>query len=586
MRPLLRLAHDRPWVVAAGLVVLHGVVGVLAFDPGPHVGGDNTAYLALARSLLDHGRYLELWNPARPPHTQYPPGFPVILAVAWTLGIRSWMGMKLMMLGFSAAAVGLSYLWMRTRTTATTAAGLGLILAVAPGVAAENQWILSDVPFWAVTMGALLALERGRTGWGIVLAFCALALRTAGLPLLVAIVVWLGLRRRWRPALTTAAVLIAVAVLWTLRAPAVENPYVSQFWLQDPYVPELGRVGAAGLLERLVGNAEQYGLRILMRTLVGAAGLLAAVGGVVLAGSAAAGFVARLAGRVEGPDNGASTADRTTGAARAAREARATRPARVGALRIGPVEIFAVLYAGMLLLWPEPWASDRFLFPLLPVLLVYAASGVSALPWPAARGRVRVGAAALILGFALPPSFMLWSMAAECRAAVRESGLFACLAPEQRAFLELAEWSRGRLPDDAVVISRKPRQWYWFSGYPGEVYPFTLDHEKLLERAARLGARYVVLDELGGTAEVYLLPAVTELQRRFCLIRGRQQPTGKGATLLGVLPDSWDPPLMEIERDATGPIRFPPCPPGLVSASAASTEPSARLPGSGGGADG
>ena len=575
MRSLLRLAHDRPWAVAVGLVVLHGVVGVLAFDPGPHVGGDNTAYLALARSILDHGRYLELWNPARPPHTQYPPGFPGILAVAWTLGIRSWVGMKLMMLGFSAAAIGLSYLWIRARTTATTAAGLGLILAVAPGVAAENQWILSDVPFWAVTMGALLALERGRTGWGIVLAFCALALRTAGLPLLVAIVLWLGLRRRWRLALTTAAVLLAVAGLWTLRAPAVENPYVSQFWLQDPYIPELGRVGAVGLLERLVANAEQYGLRILMRSLVGAVGLLAAVGGVVLAGSAAVGLVARLVGRVDGPDDGARSADRATGAARAAGEMRATGSATVGALRIGPVEIFAVLYAGMLLLWPEPWASDRFLFPLLPVLLVYAASGVSVLPWPAARGRVRVGAAALILGFALPPSFTLWSMAAECRTAVRKSGLFACLAPEQRAYLELAEWSRGRLPDDAVVVSRKPRQWYWFSGYPGEVYPFTLDHEKLLEQAARLGARYVVLDELGGTAEVYLLPAVTELQRRFCLVGERRQPGGRGATLLRVLPEPWDPTLMEIESGAAVPGRFPPCPPGLLSAS-----------GSGGGDDG
>ena len=577
MRQLLRLAHDRPWAVAAGLALLHGVVGLLAFDPGPHVGGDNTAYLALARSLLDHGRYLELWNPERPPHTQYPPGFPLILAAAWTLGIRSWMGMKLMMLGFSAAAIGLGYLWMRARTTATAAAGLGLILAVAPGVAAENQWILSDVPFWAVTMGALLALERGRTGWGIILAFCALALRTAGLPLLLAIVAWLALRGQWRPVLTTAAVLVAVVVVWTLRAPAVENPYVSQFWLQDPYIPELGRVGVLGLFERLVDNAERYGLVILMRTLAGAAGLLSAIGGVVLVGSAALGFVARLLGRVDGTGEVASTADRTAGALRS------VRPATVGALRIGPVEVFAVLYTAMLLLWPEPWASDRFLFPLLPVLLVYAVSGVSALPWVAARGPVRVAAAALILGFALPPSLTLWSMAAECRAAVRQSGLFACLAPEQRAFLELAEWSRGRLVDDAVVISRKPRLWYWFSGYPGEDYPFTLDHERLLERAAQLGARYLVLDELGATAEVYLLPAVTELQRRFCTVGGRQHSTGPGATLLGILPEPWDPTSPGLEGDAAGPVRFPPCPPAFVSASGGSEGPPARLPGSGGG---
>ena len=566
---LLLTVRERPWIVASGLVVLHVVVGGLAFDPVPHVGGDNAAYLALARSLLDHGRYLELWDPARPPHTQYPPGFPAILAVAWTVGLRSWTGLKLMMLGFSAVAVAVSYLWMRARTSATVAAGLGLILAVAPGVAAESQWILSDVPFWAVTVGALLALERGRTGWGIGLAVAALTLRTAGLPLVVAIVLWLGLRRRWWPALMTLSALAALGLFWTIRAPAMDTPYISQFWLENPYVPELGRAGVLDLLGRAVENAERYGLRILMRVIAGAAALPAAVMGTILVVAATVGWVIRIFGKPatagSGPRTVATAELDDPGAAEGLRSPPAAAPpvpaGHIGSARLGVVEIFAVLYVGMLLLWPAQWASDRFLFPFLPVLLVFAAEGVSVLPGPTIRGYVRMAGAALILGFAIPPSVALWSAAADCRAGVRQWGLFACLAPEQRAFLELAEWSSGRLPDDAVVISRKPRQWYWFSGYPGQEYPFTLDRAALLEEASRLGARYVVLDELGPTSEVYLLPAVLTHRRRFCVVRRRMEPSGAMAALLGVLPGSWDPESLGIEDDApTSGLRLPLCP--------------------------
>jgi len=105
-RAVGRVVAERPWSMLVALVGVHLSVALLAFDPVPHTGGDNTAYLALARSLLEHGRYLELWQPGRPPHTQYPPGFPAILAVAWVVGIRGWMALKLMMVAFSATAVG------------------------------------------------------------------------------------------------------------------------------------------------------------------------------------------------------------------------------------------------------------------------------------------------------------------------------------------------------------------------------------------------------------------------------------------------------------------------------------------------
>ena len=103
-------------MIALGLAVLHLVMALAAFNPAPHVGGDNGAYVSLARSLLERGQYLELWDPSMRPHTQYPPVFPGILALAMAVGLKPWVGLKLVVVAFSVGAVALSYLWMRRVT--------------------------------------------------------------------------------------------------------------------------------------------------------------------------------------------------------------------------------------------------------------------------------------------------------------------------------------------------------------------------------------------------------------------------------------------------------------------------------------
>src|SRR5688572_785154 len=209
-----RLLRHSPWIYAAALVLLHILLAYLVIEPAPHTGGDNAGYLTLAKSLLERGEYRDLYLSLEPRHRQYPPGFPIILALASLVGITTWVRLKLLTIAFSATAIAFTYLWIRRRGRPELAAGVALVLALSPGVIELSHWELSDVPFWAMTMIALFAWQRlpdnlrGRFILAVVMTTLAYFTRSAGLPLLLAAFFWLGLHKRWKQLAILAGVIL------------------------------------------------------------------------------------------------------------------------------------------------------------------------------------------------------------------------------------------------------------------------------------------------------------------------------------------------------------------------------------------
>ena len=71
-----------------GIVLfVHLVLSILVFDPRLHLGGDNAHYISLARSILSGKGYKAIYSPGEPPHTQYPFGYPVLLAMTMTISM-------------------------------------------------------------------------------------------------------------------------------------------------------------------------------------------------------------------------------------------------------------------------------------------------------------------------------------------------------------------------------------------------------------------------------------------------------------------------------------------------------------------
>jgi 4-amino-4-deoxy-L-arabinose transferase-like glycosyltransferase len=149
----------RALVLALGLLVVQAALLRTVFVPAPHPGGDNAAYLTLAHSLLDGEGYTELWDPAAPPHTKYPPVFPILVAVSMALGARGWGSLKAAPVVASLVGVLAVFLWARRRVRDEVAAGVAFLTGLSAAYLDHARWILSDIPFLAFLFLALWLLE-------------------------------------------------------------------------------------------------------------------------------------------------------------------------------------------------------------------------------------------------------------------------------------------------------------------------------------------------------------------------------------------------------------------------------------------
>jgi hypothetical protein len=505
-RSLHRIVRTRPLLVVAILVATHVLLALLTFEPQPHTGGDNAAYITLARSLIERGTYTELWDPAAPPHTKYPPVFPGLLALALLIGLKPWVQLKFVVLACSATAIAFGFLWMRSRRRPLLALAVAALLACAPGVLREGRWVLSDVPFWAFTMLALWAFDRLRNDDWTRFAIAALATllayftRAAGLPLVLAAFAWLAWRRHWKQLGALLLVIAIPALAWWLRSRAFgPSGYASEFWLIDPYTPAAGRIGIVDIVLRVATNAHKYMAVHLPILLTGQQWIALFPLSVITFVLAAFGWFRRL------------------------------RCARVA-------DLFLPLYLGLLFIWPAVWSGERFLLPALPALLFLAGEAfVRLLRRFAARQSIALAtvAAGVLLLPVLPGLIRAAQAGRECTRQYLEGNRYPCLDEFWTEYFALAELSPALLPDGSAVITRKPRLYYAVSGVPARIFPLTDDPAAFFATADSAGARYLIFDLVTGLTDYYVRPVLLQRPAAFCVMRAEP----RGTVLFGIRPE-------------------------------------------------
>jgi len=476
------VAKSFGWIVA-GLVAVHAVLALGLFEPTLFPGGDNAGYLILGDALRTGEGYRDLYLPGSPLHAKYPPLLPAVLAI--TGGIGGVQLSKVVMLLFTAASVWATAHLGRSAVGDVPALLASAFLAVNPTLLEYSHYILSEALFVLLVLLAVWASQRkgGRSAvWALAAAVAAFATRTAGLTILIAVpLAWLA-RKEWKRAAIGGAVAATVLFAWgayqSWAAPA-QPSYLQELVLVDPYAPAAGSLGASGLVVRAAGNMWTYASRVISDTAVGAGtlrGPLSTVLGLLLSGLALAAWTTR---------------------------ARASP---------GALELFVLLYGGLIAMWPEVWTDRRFVLPLLPFLALLAFSTVERSP-----RRVRPWAlSVLVLSLCVPS--LIWAGArvpdrVKCVALYRAGA--PCDAPAFASLYEAARWAGENTATDAIIANRKPRLFYWYSGRQGDLYPYSSQTDQVLRGLERMGADYVIVDQVSRTTATYLVPAIQSYQTRF-----------------------------------------------------------------------
>jgi hypothetical protein len=473
---------------------LYAVLSLLLFDPKPFTGGDNAVYMNLAQSLVQGKGYKNLNQPGEPGHTQYPPGFPALLGLLMLVFGKSIVMMKFFIMLCGLAAFYLFYLITLRVFKENYYLALTAYLLV-PLIINYNHWILTEIPFLLANLATvylMLRAEEGKKAYYYPAFLCAnfaFFIRSTGIALIGAMLLYLVIRKKFREALIFLGIFLALFIPWQIRNSHYSQAggYLDQFLAKNFYQPELGRIGVVDFLNRIFSNFRLYFFSILPQSLfyaIAAAWLLFLLGLVNL-GLLIYGFIIRR---------------------------------RSWSI----LEFFLIFGLAVLLVWPEIWSSDRFLLPLLPILIIYILVGLT-------RVATRFKFAFPALGFFFV-LVNLWSIFAQARVSVANNldyfrgDRYAGYTLDWRRYFETIDWVKQNIPKDQVIMARKPEFVYLLSGHKSFIYPYTTDQQTM--RASIDQADYIIVDDFLWTGHTrrYLIPALQLEPNRYMIVYQSRPP--------------------------------------------------------------
>jgi 4-amino-4-deoxy-L-arabinose transferase-like glycosyltransferase len=492
-RPLLAPRVAAAAAVAA-ILALHA--GLLADWWKPT--WDSAIYLSLARALVEGEGYRYMGHP----HTLHPPGLPALLAALMAAAGTSYFLMRALMLVSGLLAAAAAYALLVPRAGRARAFLIAAVFAVSFPLLETAPYILSDLPFAALALAALAVAERagrggapsgGRLAALAALLLAAVAFRTLGLVLAASVVIWgvaRGARggggaRAWAVLALAALVPAAAWLGWASQRPGVGDvpegipasaSNLTLLTRSDARVSDAPRAGPGDYARRVKRNADYY-VDLVFDALTGVPDASGAAGRLkyLLLLVPLAGFAVVL---------------------------------RRGA---GAADVFVVLYGAVVAVWP--YAYQRFILPVLPMVLLYALTGIETAARAIARGGHRSRVPAAIAGLLLAAAGLLHAaegislVARERRGPRADAGANGIVAAS--AWIE-----ENTRPDDVVVVFQAPTV-HWLTRRRALVPPWTSPPQRQLAMIEASGARWVVINPKAEGFGGYLRRLVEERPDRF-----------------------------------------------------------------------
>ncbi len=486
------------------LAVAVALGGLGVYGMQPEISGqfhDDALYVAAAKSLAEGNGYRIGSLPTTPLQTKYPPLYSHFLSWIWRLNPAfpdNLFWMKATSAVFLAAIAFLAgVFYLRFAGGARWGAVLvGFLVGANMVVFPFTDYTLSELPFLLACLGGLvIARPRGppeteRLGHAALLgAVCGLAflLRSAAVPLIAASVVYFGLGRRWRQLAVFAGVTALLAAPWLVfkfghAGDIPTNALLHYYAAYEPSVPQIALTDPGKAIEVALSNVYY------VWTALDAALFLGYV-------PAASFFLYPLVlwglWLVLKPP-------------------------------FGFLHVFALLYLGLIVLWP--WHPARYAIPLVPLMPIALVLGTRAAVRKLGSAVRRPTERRALQGLVSLPLVVVAVIACGWLAAwMREDpdttrvAFSARLDYTWEGFEEMFAWVRENTEPDAVLATPYDPMYYLFTGRRGvrpwihrpETYFYppwnpepVLGPPDLVRGALdELGTRYLIVDPLDGYVE-------------------------------------------------------------------------------------
>jgi hypothetical protein len=461
---------------------IYCILSVLLFDPKLSTGGDNAIYIILAESISNGRGYKNIHMPDEPEHTQYPFGFPLLLALFMLLFGSNVIGLKVFIFLFGCGATYFVYK-IGSSLLKEYYIPIMLFYLSIPIFVLYNHWIYSEIPFLFFSLGALYFLLKAQKDksyfYYISFGFATYSffIRTAGISLIIAVMIYLLIRKEFKYFGIFLLIFAAVFIPWQIRNMGLvsEGNYLDQLLAKDPYRLELGRITPYELLLRMRKNFSLYTYTILPMTVFPLfnPGSRAIVVGVILIILTIIGFMT------------------------------ASKKSLI-------MKLYFILTILMILAWPSDWSSDRFLLPILPFFILFIFFAIHSF-----KEKIRLE----YLPYIVTGVFValnIIDLVPRIKDTVTDNieyvrgDKYAGYMTDWKCYFVIIELVKETVPEDNIVMARKPEFVYLVSRRKSFLFPFTTDHDELMEAIMR--ADYIIFDSFlwSGTTKRVLWPVLEQ----------------------------------------------------------------------------
>lgn len=457
-----------------GVVGLFCLLGFLSLNDGMLYTPDSIRYLLWAKSLSQFNGFIDLASAEPTRYVVHAPLFSVLLAPFVAIFPGGVVTAKIVSLALGIVLLLVSYRWMEVHGGGWGARIGTIILAVHPLVLLFSTHILSDVSFAVVLHWCFFVVgneeNKAVSLQGLKLALLvtmAIFLREVGLALWVSVVLFLVWRKHFRAAAVVFLIPLAFYGAWFIRneilVAGFEQPQIqnSKLFFSHIYTPRTAGM-LSELTARILNNGAFYASNLVSLIL----------------------FPVQGGGSFPVVTNNDPMMPLVTGSLKMVL-------IPLGLLQVGLVVwggivrrrderlmplflLFLACYFGLLLLYPI--IDNRFLFPLLPLVLGFALVGASDLRdrfFPAwDRKRLSLGIAAGLFLLLLPNLVWISNLVANNLRSLNtskeefETRRVIGEYPElyRKSFRYAGEWITQHADSSTVIATRWKELTFWLEG--------------------------------------------------------------------------------------------------------------------------